>query len=100
MVDPFGALGLPADSDEEAVRTRYLELVRLHPPEQDPARFAEIRSAYEQLKDRDEQLLRQLSQPYRLDPLEGVVDSLRRSANRPRLGLADLQRLHRTAEGR
>lgn len=51
MADPFSTLGLPPDADEATVRRRYLELVRENPPERCPERFAEIREAYEQLRD-------------------------------------------------
>lgn len=49
--DPYDVLGLAGDADDEAIRLRYLELVRLHPPEQQPDRFAEVRAAYDALKD-------------------------------------------------
>jgi curved DNA-binding protein CbpA len=51
MADPYATLGLPPDADEATVRRRYLELVRENPPEKRPERFAEIREAYEQLRD-------------------------------------------------
>lgn len=49
--DPFKILGLPGDADEPQIRARYLELVRQFPPERDPARFQEIRAAFEAAKD-------------------------------------------------
>ncbi len=51
MTDPFQVLGVAHDADDQAVRRRYLELVRQYSPERDPARFAEIREAYERLRD-------------------------------------------------
>lgn len=51
MNDPLTVLGLSAGASEEAIRRRYLELVRLHPPERDPKRFAEVRAAYDSLRD-------------------------------------------------
>ncbi|MFO0843521.1 MAG: J domain-containing protein [Gemmataceae bacterium] len=51
MKDPYQVLGLPGDADDETIRRRYLELVKRHPPGQDPERFAEVRRAYEQLRD-------------------------------------------------
>jgi len=44
-------LGVSADATEEQIRQRYLALVREFPPEQEPKRFAEIRAAYDQLRD-------------------------------------------------
>lgn len=49
--DPFEILGLPQGSNEERVRARYLELVKLHPPERDPERFREIHRAYQAARD-------------------------------------------------
>ena len=40
MTDPYEVFGLPDDSDDEAIRRRYLELVRQYPPEHQPQRFA------------------------------------------------------------
>lgn len=45
--DPFHVLGLEATATKTEVRQRYLELVRQHPPERDPERFAEIHDAYQ-----------------------------------------------------
>ena len=50
MTDPYQILDLPPDSDDEAIRRRYLELVRRFPPERNPEKFASIRSAYESLR--------------------------------------------------
>ncbi len=49
--DPFQTLGLPQDADEQAVRARYLELVKQHPPERDPDKFREIQAAYDASRD-------------------------------------------------
>jgi len=51
MIDPYEVLGVSADATEEQIRQRYLALVREFPPEQEPKRFAEIRAAYDQLRD-------------------------------------------------
>ena len=45
--DPFVVLGLSTDASEEAIRARYLELVKQHPPEKDPQKFREIHAAYQ-----------------------------------------------------
>ncbi len=49
--DPFLVLGLPRDAGEAEVRARYLELVKQFPPEREPDKFREIRSAFEACKD-------------------------------------------------
>ena len=50
MNDPYEVLGLEHNADTEAIRLRYLELVRRHSPEREPKRFAEIRAAYDELR--------------------------------------------------
>ena len=59
-MDPCSILDISPDIDETALRQRYLELVRQNPPEKCPQRFAEIREAYEQLRDPAKRLQRQL----------------------------------------
>jgi len=51
IADPLKTLGVPEGASEEAVRLRYLELVKQFPPERDPERFREIHTAYEAAKD-------------------------------------------------
>jgi len=48
---PFSVLGVPREASEEEIRARYLELVKKFPPDRDPDKFREIRSAYEAAKD-------------------------------------------------
>lgn len=60
MPDPLQILGLPATASEQDIRSRYLELVRQFPPDSQPARFAEIRAAYDDLSDPRQRLERQL----------------------------------------
>ncbi len=51
MNDPHEQLGLPHSAGETEIRQRYLELVRQFPPDRAPERFAEIRAAYDALRD-------------------------------------------------
>ncbi|MDY0165954.1 MAG: J domain-containing protein [Thermoguttaceae bacterium] len=51
MTDPYEVLGLEHTADTEAIRRRYLELVRRHSPEREPERFAAVREAYDALRD-------------------------------------------------
>ncbi len=44
--DPFAVLGLDPSATAEEIRARYLELVRQNPPEREPERFGQIRTAY------------------------------------------------------
>ena len=51
MLTPYLVLGLRPDAPGAEVRKRYLELVKAHPPEQEPHRFGQITVAYEAVKD-------------------------------------------------
>lgn len=51
MADPNQILGLPPDADAATIRRRYLELIKQHSPEKSPQKFAEIRAAYDELRD-------------------------------------------------
>ncbi|MEM9657440.1 MAG: J domain-containing protein [Planctomycetota bacterium] len=51
VFDPFKVLGIPPDAGEPEIRARYLELVKQFPPERDPDKFREIRTAFEAAQD-------------------------------------------------
>ncbi len=51
--DPFAVLGVPAQADDQEIRTAYRQAVRQHPPEHDPVGFKRIRQAYEAVRDPD-----------------------------------------------
>ncbi len=53
ILDPYLVLDLPREAGDEAIRSRYLELVRKHPPDREPARFQAIREAYELVRDEE-----------------------------------------------
>src|SRR3954463_3490888 len=90
MTDPYNVLGLPPDADDEAVRRRYLELVRQYPPEQHPEKFAAVRSAYESLRDADTRLRRRLFEPGRQESVEALVEEVTCRTSRRRLSLEAL----------
>jgi len=73
MTDPYQILGVPVDVDEPSLRRRYLELVREFPPEQAPERFAEIREAYERLRNPVRRLESQL---FEIEHKESLADIL------------------------
>jgi len=77
MTDPYVTLGLSADADEATVRRRYLELVRENPPEKCPERFAEVREAYEQLRDPMTLLRRRLFRIRSQESLDDIINDLR-----------------------
>ena len=77
MADPYSVLGVSLDADEAILRRRYLELVRLNPPEKCPREFAEIRQAYEELRDPAKRLERQLFRVRESESVDDVIADLR-----------------------
>ena len=78
MNDPYLQLGLPPSADETEIRRRYLELVREFPPDRAPEKFAEIRAAYDALRDPVSRLEATLFNPQsRTDSLESIGEELR-----------------------
>ena len=78
MNDPYEQLGLAASADEKEIRQRYLELVRQFPPDRAPEKFAEIRAAYDALRDPIKLLEDRIFEPQsRTDSLEVIGEELR-----------------------
>jgi curved DNA-binding protein CbpA len=95
MSDPYEELGLPSDSDDEAIRRRYLELVRQFPPEHHPQRFAAIRAAYDRLRDLDTRLRQRLFEVGKHDSLDAILETLLCRTPRRRLSLKTLLSVQR-----
>lgn len=72
MPNPHETLGLPDGANEAQIRSRYLELVREFPPDRAPEKFAEIRAAFDALRDPVTQLQRQLFSLTTHDSLESL----------------------------
>src|SRR3712207_4941673 len=85
MADPYAVLDVPPDSDDEAIRRRYLQLVRQYPPEHHPERFAEIRQAYESLKDLDTRLRHRLFEAGKRESVDAIIEELACRTTRRRL---------------
>ncbi|MGL6077001.1 MAG: J domain-containing protein [Fimbriiglobus sp.] len=47
MSSPFTVLGVDLTADDDAIRKRYIELIREFSPETAPEKFAAIREAFE-----------------------------------------------------
>ncbi len=91
MADPYEVLGVDrAAATEEAVRSRYLELVRQHPPERDPERFAEIRAAYECLQNPETRLQWELFESHASKSMEELMQRLRKELRSTRIPTAVL----------
>jgi curved DNA-binding protein CbpA len=89
-VDPYSVLGLAADSDDEAIRRRYLELVRAYSPERHPEKFAAIREAYESLRDLDTRLRYRLFEAGKNESIEAIIEEVSCRGSRRRVSLESL----------
>src|ERR1700733_2148011 len=58
--DPFAVLGLDENADDDAIKRRYLALVRVYPPDREPERFQALRRAYEAVSGQRERLEQKL----------------------------------------
>ena len=90
MSDPYQVLGLPADSDDEAIRRRYLELVRQFTPEHHPEKFAAVRAAYEQLRDLNTRLRYRLFEAGKKETVDALIEEITCRRARPRVPLKTL----------
>jgi len=90
MADPYQVLGLPADAGDEAIRARYLELVRQFSPEHEPEKFAAIRAAYESLRDLDTRLRHRLFQAGQNESIDAIIEELTCRSSRQRHSLETL----------
>src|SRR5262245_8933247 len=90
MHDPYAVLGLPPDSDDEAIRRRYLELVRQFSPEHHPEKFAAVRAAYESLRDLNARLRHRLFEAGRQESVDAIIEELTCRKGRPRVSLKEL----------
>jgi curved DNA-binding protein CbpA len=90
MADPYQVLNLPADSDDETIRRRYLELVRQFPPERHPEKFAAVRAAYDSLRDLDTRLRYRLFEAGKTESVDAIIEEITWRSSRSRVSLAAL----------
>ena len=90
MADPYTVLGLPADSDDEMIRRRYLQLVRQFSPEQHPEQFAAVRQAYESLRDLNTRLRYRLFEAGKKDSVDAIIEEITCRSPRRRVSLKTL----------
>ncbi len=93
MRDPWAILNLDATADETAIRRRYLELVKQHPPDRDPERFREVRQAYERVRDPLERLRTLLFGLEGDRPLDSIIAELRSQLQQSRIPTSALLQL-------
>src|SRR5262245_26619736 len=90
MTDAYQVLDLPPDSDDDAIRRRYLELVRRYTPEQHPEKFAAVRAAYESLRDLNTRLRYRLFEAGKRESLDALIEEVACRSPRRRLSLQTL----------
>src|SRR3974377_1908238 len=90
MSNPYTILGLPPDSDDDAIRRRYLELVRQFSPEHHPEKFAAIRAAYESLRDLNTRLRYRLFEAGKSESVEAIIEEITCRNPRRRVSLRTL----------
>jgi len=89
-MNPCQTLGIPADSNEQAVRRRYLQLVRENPPDRHPQKFAEIHAAYEQLRDPVARLESMILQISSADSPDQIIADVRKRLRGERIPVSTL----------
>jgi curved DNA-binding protein CbpA len=90
MADPYDVLELPPGSDDETIRRRYLQLVKQYSPERSPEKFAEIRQAYESLRDLSTRLRYRLFEAGKKESVDAIIEELSCRTTRRRMSLKDL----------
>ena len=90
MTDPYQVLGLPPEADDEAIRRRYLELVRQFSPEHHPEKFAAVRAAYEQLRDQGTRLRHRLFEAGRRETVDAIIEEVSCRRARRRVSLKEM----------
>jgi preprotein translocase subunit Sec63 len=90
VTDPYAVLGLTPDADDEAIRRKYLELVRTFTPEQQPEKFAQVRAAYDSLKDLNTRLRRRFLDAHRPDSIDLIIEEFACRSPRRRMSLETL----------
>ena len=88
MADPYEILGIAPGASDAEIRARYLELVRRHPPDRDPERFAAVRQAYEQLRDPVARMRAKLFDLDDTDSMPAILADARRRVRLARLPTA------------
>ncbi len=90
MTDPFEVLGLTTGADDDEIRQRYLDLVRQFPPERSPEKFAEVKQAYDRLRDLDTRLRYRLFEAGKKENLHSLIEEISCRNSRRRIALETL----------
>jgi curved DNA-binding protein CbpA len=92
--NPFETLGLSASATDAEIRARYLALVREHPPEKSPDKFAQIRDAYAEVTDAKQRFKRALFVPPN-DSFDAILADFQQARQHQRIPTRDLLALGR-----
>ena len=90
MSDPYETLGIAADADDEAIRKRYLELVRQFTPEHSPEKFSAIRAAYESTRDLNTRMQHRLFEAGKKASIDNIIQEVTCRSTRRRVSLKTL----------
>jgi hypothetical protein len=90
MRNAYETLGVSSDANEAEIRSRYLQLVREFPPDRAPERFAEIRAAFDELRNPIVLLERRLFSLATRDSLDDLQTELRSRLKTAKLSTAVL----------
>lgn len=97
MAGPYDVLGVTFEDSDEAIRARYLALVREFPPERNAERFSQIRAAYEKVKTLQQRIEHRLYADGKDDTVDDVMREVFSKLPRQRYSLAKLVDAHRKA---
>jgi curved DNA-binding protein CbpA len=90
MHNAYETLGVSSNAGEGEIRSRYLQLVRDFPPDRAPEKFAEIRAAYDELRNPIVQLERKLFYLPTQDSLDDLRAELRSRLKTAKIPVAKL----------
>jgi curved DNA-binding protein CbpA len=90
MTDPYAVIGVSPQADDAEIRSRYLELVREFSPERAPERFAEIRAAFDKLRDPLRRLEREVFFAATSDSFSALEADVRRRLRETRIPIEAL----------
>jgi curved DNA-binding protein CbpA len=85
VTNPYEILGIAPQANDSEIRNRYLQLVREFPPDRAPERFAQIRGAYDELRDPLVRLEKQVFSTSTQDSLTTLAAELRERIRTSRL---------------
>ncbi|MBC7852226.1 MAG: J domain-containing protein [Pirellulaceae bacterium] len=85
MTNPYEILGVATQASDADIRGRYLQLVREFPPDRAPERFAQIRAAFDELRDPVVRLEKQVFSTTTSDSLATLASDLRERLRNARL---------------